>query len=449
MMGEGAQPRWLPASARIWGTLMGCDGAVATVAGLAGLARLGDGVEIDSGSGEAVPAEIVAIEGNTVSAMLMAPAEGLVAGGRCYLTALERPRPSDGWLGCVVDAYGRLSDGRPAPQGVDPVSLRRTPPAAAERRGLGARMATGLAITDTALPLCRGQRIGLFAGSGVGKSMLLATLARAVEADVVVVGLIGERGREVGEFVRDKVGAAGMARTVVVAASSDQGALVKRRAAFLTLAVAEHFRDHGRHVVCLFDSVTRFAEAHREIALAAGEAPALRAFPPSTAAEIATLCERAGPGEQAQGDITAVFTVLVAGSDMEEPVADMVRGVLDGHIVLSREIAERGRFPAIDLRRSVSRSAPAAWQANEAELATELRSLVAAQEEAAPMIQAGLYQPGNDAVLDRAVKLWPELDRFVGAQSPGASIEESIEMLEAALKGRARAQPKLEANKPA
>ncbi|MEL6216998.1 MAG: flagellum-specific ATP synthase FliI, partial [Pseudomonadota bacterium] len=230
---------------------------------------------------------------------------------------------------------------------------------------------------------------------------------------------------------------------------SDQGALVKRRAAFLTLAVAEHFRDRGRHVVCLFDSVTRFAEAHREIALAAGEAPALRAFPPSTAAEIATLCERAGPGEQAQGDITAVFTVLVAGSDMEEPVADMVRGVLDGHIVLSREIAERGRFPAIDLRRSVSRSAPAAWQANEAELATELRSLVAAQEEAAPMIQAGLYQPGNDAVLDRAVKLWPELDRFVGAQSPGASIEESIEMLEAALKGRARAQPKLEANKPA
>lgn len=455
MMGEDATPRWLPPSARIWGTLTGCDGAVAQIAGLTRLARLGDAVEIDGGAGGTVRAEIVAMGGETVSAMLMAPAEGLVAGGRAYLAALERPRPSDGWLGCVVDAHGRLADGSPAPQGARPVPLRRRPPAAAERRGLGTRLATGLAVTDTALPLCRGQRIGLFAGSGVGKSQLLATLARGMEADVVVIGLIGERGREVGEFVRDKLGPAGMARTVVVAASSDCSALDKRRAAYLTLAVSEHFRDRGCHVLCLFDSLTRFAEAHREIALAAGEAPALRAYPPSTAPEIAGLCERAGPGADGPGDITAVFTVLVAGSDMEEPVADMVRGVLDGHVVLSREIAERGRFPAIDLRRSVSRAAPAAWTAEEAALAMDLRALVAAHEEAAPMLQAGLYQPGGDAVLDRAVGLWPQLDRFVGAESPGPRIADSLAMLEGLLKTRPRPrgqpdlQPNRDANRPA
>ncbi|MEM9147083.1 MAG: FliI/YscN family ATPase [Pseudomonadota bacterium] len=432
-MGEGVEPRWLPKAAEIWGTLIGCDGAVAEISGLSRLARLGDAVTIDKVDGAGVRAEIVAMERDSVSAMLMGPGDGLVSGSRAYLTAIERPRPSDGWLGRVVDAYGCLSDGTPAPQGITPVPLRRRAPPSAERRGLGARLATGLAITDTALPLCRGQRIGLFAGSGVGKSMLLATLAKGMEADVVVIGLIGERGREVGEFVRDKMGPAGMARTVIIAATSDQGALVKRRAAYLTMAVAEHFRDHGRHVLCLFDSLTRFAEAHREIALAAGEAPALRAFPPSTAAEIASLCERAGPGAAGPGDITAVFSVLVAGSDMEEPVADMVRGVLDGHVVLTRAIAERGRFPAIDLRQSVSRSAPDAWEPHEAALSADLRQLVAAYEEAAPMIQAGLYQPGGDATLDRAVRLWSKLDQFVGAASPGETTAESAEMLQALL----------------
>jgi flagellum-specific ATP synthase len=247
----------------------------------------------------------------------------------------------------------------------------------------------------------------------------MGNLAAGVQADIAVVGLIGERNREVSDFVHNLRGAGRMDRTIVIAATSDQSALIKRRASELVLRTAEHFRDLGRHVLCLFDSVTRFAEAHREIALSAGEAPALRAFPPSTAAAIAALCERAGPGSEgdAGGDITAVFSVLVAGSDMDEPVSDMVRAVLDGHVILDRSIAERGRFPAIDIRRSVSRSAPEAWTSEEEALAVKARKLIAAYEEAAPMIQAGLYTPGADPLLDEAVQLWPDLDPFIGAVS--------------------------------
>jgi len=417
----------------VWGRVRDCDGPTLRIAGLGSLARLGDGVAVETGPGARVTGEIVAVDQDRATALLMGPAEGVAAGQRAYLAPMPALAPSDAWLGEVIDAYGRLTGGAPAPAGAKPVNLRRAPPPAETRRGLGPRLSTGLAATDTLLPLCRGQRLGVFAGSGVGKSMMMAALACDMDADVVVIGLIGERGREVGEFVRNTLGRRGMARTVVIAASSEQTALTKRRAALLTLASAEHFRDRGHHVLCLFDSLTRYAEAHREIALAAGEAPALRAFPPSTAAEIAGLCERAGPGQGDMGDITAVFTVLVAGSDMDEPVADMVRGVLDGHIVLDRAIAERGRYPAIDLRRSVSRSAPGAWSAAEAETVARARQLIAAYEEAAPMIQAGLYRSGGDPVLDAAVRLWPALDRFVGSRTEGRSSAESFATLRAIL----------------
>ncbi|MER2507305.1 MAG: FliI/YscN family ATPase, partial [Amaricoccus sp.] len=290
--------------------------------------------------------------------------------------------------------------------------------APATRKGLGARLATGLSVFDTILPLARGQRIGVFAGSGVGKSTLLADLARGIEADVVVLGLIGERGRELRDFVDNVLGPVGMARSVVVAATSDQAPLIKRRAAWMAMAVAEVFRDQGRHVLLLIDSLTRFAEAHREIALTAGEAPSLRGFPPSTANLIASLCERAGPGPFGKGDITGVFSVLVAGSDMDEPIADISRGVLDGHVVLDRAIAERGRFPAIDVRRSVSRSLPRiATETENAQLA-RMRRVLTAYENAALMIQTGLYAPGSDPAIDEAIKLWPALDAFFTTTAP-------------------------------
>ena len=431
MSAAGDLPPWL----RIWGEVARCDGATLRLDGLGGLARIGDCVALDGGDGARIRGEVIALGEGVATALLTAPAEGIAAGRRAWLVPDRPPWPGEGWLGRVVDAFGRQADGAPAPGGEAPARLHRPPPPGARRRGLGPRLATGFAALDTLLPLCRGQRLGIFAGAGVGKSLLLAGLARGVAADVVVIGLIGERGREIGEFVR-ALGPAAMARTVVVAATSDQPALVKRRAAMLAMAVAEHFRDRGRHVLCLMDSLTRFAEAHREIALAAGEAPALRAFPPSTPRAIAGLCERAGPGEDGEaGDITAVFTVLVSGSDMDEPVADMARGTLDGHVVLERGIAERGRFPAIDLGRSVSRSAPMAWSADEAALAARARALTARYEEAEPMVRAGLYTAGADPALDEAIALWPRLDAFLGAGSEGRSSEESFTRLRAILDG--------------
>ncbi|MEE4318046.1 MAG: flagellum-specific ATP synthase FliI, partial [Erythrobacter sp.] len=262
---------------------------------------------------------------------------------------------------------------------------------------------------------------------------LLAHLARNMQADVVVLALIGERGRELRDFVETALGAEGMRRTVIVAATSDTPATIRRRCAQTAMAVAEHFRDEGRSVLLLADSVTRFAEAHREAALAMGEPPALRGYPASTAALITALCERAGPGAEGQGDITAVFTVLVAGSDMEEPLADMMRGVLDGHIVLDRAIAERGRYPAIDLLRSVSRSLPSAATEEENALITRARHLLGAYASNEAMIRAGLYAEGSDPLLDQALRAWPALDAFL-AEPERHGIAHSFDRLRLALR---------------
>jgi len=287
------------------------------------------------------------------------------------------------------------------------------PPLPADRRGLGERIETGFAAFNTLLPIVRGQRIGLFAGSGVGKSTLIGGLARRLDADVTVIALIGERGREVGHFVHQVLGAEGMSRAVVVAATSDQSPLNRRRCAWSAMAVAEHFRDRGRQVLFIADSITRFADAHREVALAAGETPTLHGYPATLAHQVMALAERAGPGSGLTGDITAVFSVLVAGSDMEGPVADIIRGVLDGHVVLDRRIAERGRYPAIDLLRSVSRSLPDAASPEENRLIGEARRLLGAYERAELMIQSGLYATGHDPVTDRAIRCQPALDAFL------------------------------------
>jgi flagellum-specific ATP synthase len=311
--------------------------------------------------------------------------------------------------------------------------LRAPAPPAATRRRFGNRLETGTAIFDTLLPLVRGQRIGLFAGSGVGKSSLLAKFARGVDADVVVIALVGERGRELREFTERVLGPKGMARSVVVTATSDQSPLMRRMCALTAMAVAEHFRDQGKHVLLLVDSVTRFAEAHREVALAGGEGASLRGFPPSLTQAIMGLAERAGPGPEGAGDITAVFSVLVAGSDMEEPVADILRGVLDGHVVMDRRIAERGRYPAIDFLRSVSRSLPEAASEEENQLIAEARRLLGTYDRAEMMIQAGLYAQGTDPLIDRAIKIWPRLDNFLAEPAPATGVGGSFERLKATL----------------
>lgn len=268
----------------------------------------------------------------------------------------------------------------------------------------------------------------MFAGSGLGKSSLISHFAKHMQADVVVLALIGERGRELADFVTYALGPEGMARSVVVATTSDQSALMRRRCAFSAMSVAEYFRDKGAQVLLLADSITRFAEAHREIAIASGEIPAMQGYPVSTSSMIMSLCERAGPGDIGAGDITALFSVLVAGSDMEEPIADILRGVLDGHVVLDREIAERGRYPAINLLKSLSRSLPMAATVAENQLIQTARQLLGAYEESALMIRAGLYVSGSDPLLDRAIKIWPDLDKFLG-DTESLGVENSFRRL--------------------
>ena len=416
------------------GQVIAADGGSISIEGLGGAARLGDGILVGKDpDGQGAQGEIIALSAGGAQAMILGGSDGVGLGDPVWLTPLAPLRPGDDWLGRVIDAQGRPLDGLPLDQGRTRAPLRRAAPPAVSRGGLGARLASGLAAIDTILPLARGQRIGIFAGSGVGKSSLLTMLAQKVEADVVVFALIGERGRELSEFITNGLGPNGMKRAVLVAATSDESPLLRRRAAWTAMAVAEHFRDRGRHVLLVLDSLTRFAEAHREIALTAGETPSLRAYPPSTASMIASLAERAGPSGRRAGDgaITAIFSVLVAGSDMEEPVADITRGVLDGHIVLDRAIAERGRFPAIDIGRSVSRSLPAAATAEEGELIAEARRLTLAYEKATPMVQTGLYQPGADPVVDRAVALAAPLDTFFSEQStsPEAAFKRLAEIL--------------------
>ncbi|MEM6944072.1 MAG: flagellum-specific ATP synthase FliI [Pseudomonadota bacterium] len=408
----------LHSAMEIWGEVVGCDGTRLFVEGLDGIARLGDTLHLPGGD---EPAEIIAVEARRVVALLGTPGQAVRGGDRALLERRTPPAPSADWLGRAFDADGRVLSGPDPMPGPRPAMLQARAPQGAGRRGLGPRLETGVAALDAALPLCQGQRLGIFAGSGVGKTMLLNHLARTASADVVVIVLTGERGREAGALLRDQLPPApGGERRVVILETSDAPAVRRRRAAWLGLAVAEHFRDEGAQVLLLFDSVTRVAEAHRDIALAAGELPAVRGYPASMPAMLAALAERAGPGLEApmpdgrvQGDITAVLTVLVAGSDMEEPVADVLRGILDGHVVLDRAVAERGRLPAIDLARSVSRSAPAAWTADEAALAARLRALLARHAEVLPLLRAGLHAPGNDPTLDAAVAAFPALDRFL------------------------------------
>ncbi|MCK0140090.1 FliI/YscN family ATPase [Aliiroseovarius sp. F47248L] len=383
------------------------------VRGLSSVAAQADLVDIRPRTGRPRMGEILNLSTDTVTILPDGDVEGLQIGDQVVLQGRAEIAPDDSWIGRVIDPMGQAMDGRPILRGTRATPLRGQPANPTERRALGARLETGLAAFNTFLPIVRGQRIGLFAGSGVGKSTLLAKLALGVQADVVVIALIGERGREVREFVDRVLGPEGMKRAVVVAATSDQSPMIRRRCGWAAMTVAEHFRDQGLHVLLLTDSITRYAEAHREIALAAGEGGNLRGFPPSTAQQITTLCERAGPGAGMAGDITAVFSVLVAGSDMEEPVADILRGVLDGHVVLDRNIAERGRFPAIDLLRSVSRALPEAATDDENALISQGRKLLGQYSKSEMMIQSGLYTAGSDPVLDQAIAAWPDLDAFL------------------------------------
>ena len=417
------------------------ESGVVHASGLGDSARIGDWTKIYLQDGGILSGEIVQLVDRIVIILPDDALDGIALNDRIALGEPGQIYPSSHWIGRIIDVNGQPLDGRPLSSGSEVQQLRAHPPKAATRKPLGDRLETGLAITNTLLPIAQGQRVGLFAGSGVGKSTLLGTLATQMNADVVVIAMIGERGRELRHFVDNVLGEHGLKRAVIVAATSDQSPLLRRRCAWTAMAVAEYFRDQGKSVLFLADSITRFAEAHREVAVAAGEAPVLRGHPPSTAHLIMQLCERAGPGQLDQGDITAIFSVLVAGSDMEEPIADILRGVLDGHVVLEREIAERGRFPAIDLLRSVSRCLPASATDAQNKTIQEVRRITSTYEHNSTMIQAGLYSPGSDQDIDLAIALWPVLEEFLGSHDNG-EISQSFNQLELLLR-RTKAAAKL------
>lgn len=417
---------------RAIGRVKRVDAGVIHVAGLAGKARIGDLIMIYR-KGEPLSGEVLQLDGDMLVLLPDQAPDGVALDDRAALLEARGIAPSDNWVGRIIDPFGNALDGKPLLRGGQVRSLRASPPAPATRRAMGMRLNTGMSVLNTILPVVRGQRVGLFAGSGVGKSSLLGHLAQNMTADVVVIALVGERGRELRHFIEEVLGAEGLKRAVVVCATSDQSPLIRRRCAWAAMSVAEHFRDQGLSVLLLADSITRFAEAHREVAVASGEAPVLRGYPPSTAHLIMSLCERAGPGDKSQGDITGIFSVLVAGSDMEEPVADILRGVLDGHVVLDREIAERGRYPAIDVLKSVSRSLPAAANETENALIGAAKRHLSVYAQNAMMIQAGLYSSGSDQDIDTAIQIWPELDAFL-AKTEKQSVANSFTQLELILR---------------
>jgi flagellum-specific ATP synthase len=355
--------------------------------------------------------------------MPFASLEGVRRGCRAVVSGVRAAvRPSQAWLGRVVNAMGDPIDGKgPLPSGPMPYPFRAPPPPAHTRKRVGEPIDLGVRALNTFLTCCHGQRMGIFSGSGVGKSVLLSMLARNVVADVSVIGLIGERGREVQEFLQDDLGEAGLARSVVVVATSDEPALMRRQAAYLTLAIAEYFRDQAQHVLLLMDSVTRFAVAQREIGLATGEPPTAKGYTPTVFAELPKLLERAGTGS-GDGSITGIFTVLVEGDDHNEPIADAVRAILDGHIVMERQIAERGRYPAINVLKSVSRSMPRSADPAYLDVLTRARKVMATYADMEELIRLGAYRPGSSPEVDEAIALHPALEGFLGqnkAESTG------------------------------
>jgi len=424
---------------RSFGRVVGVRGLVVEIGGVQVNLSVGDRVRILARDDRPVPCEVVGFRGGQALLLPFRGLDGVGLGCRAELTeSAPMLHPSDGWLGRVINAFGDPVDGNgPIPIGEKAYAVRAQPPPAHRRQRVGGKLDLGVRALNTFLTCCRGQRMGIFAGSGVGKSTILSMLIRHSAAEVVVIGLVGERGREAREFIEDDLGAAGLARSVVVLATSDESPLMRRQAAHATLTVAEYFRDRGQNVLCLMDSVTRFAMAQREISLSAGEPPASKGYTPSVFAELPRLLERAGPGVPGTGSITGLFTVLVEGDDHNEPISDAVRGILDGHIVLDRSIAERGRYPAINILRSVSRTMPACNSPEENDLVSTARRIITTYEDMAELIRLGAYRAGSSAEVDAAIYYYPMIEDFLAqVREESTSLAKGYEMLRDILQSR-------------
>ncbi|MEP3231382.1 MAG: flagellar protein export ATPase FliI [Hyphomicrobiales bacterium] len=431
---DGATP------VNLFGRVVGVRGLLVEIAGPLHEMNVGTRLLIESGNQRdgvtKVLCEVVGFEGEIASCLPFSSLEGVRLG--CPAKVLARQAvvsPGMHWLGRVVNALGDPVDGKgDLIRGDLPYPLRQNPPPAHTRNRVGEALDMGVRVINTFTTCCLGQRMGIFAGSGVGKSVLLSMLTKNSAADVIIVGLVGERGREVKEFIEDDLGEEGLARAIVVVATSDESALMRRQAAFMTLTMAEYFRDQGKNVLCLMDSVTRFAQAQREIGLAAGEPPTSRGYTPTVFTELPKLLERAGPGTDGNGSITGLFTVLVEGDNHNEPIADAVRGILDGHIVMERAIAERGRYPAVNVLKSVSRSMPDSTPEEFRPLIKKAKNHMATYADMEELIQLGAYRAGTTPAVDNAIELHPAFETFLTqGKGDATSLTEGFQALEAIL----------------
>jgi flagellum-specific ATP synthase len=419
------------------------EGQLARVAGMTMEAigceaALGARCLIQAGDGSDVEAEVVGFSGEHLFLMPTGSLRGLMPRARVRPThSVCQVAVGDELLGRVIDGAGAPLDGRGRILCDERVALQGQIINPLARQPINQPLDVGVRSMNALFTAGRGQRLGLFAGSGIGKSSLLAMMTRYTNADVIVVGLIGERGREVKEFVEDNLGEEGLARSVVVATPADSSPLMRIHGAWVATSIAEYFRDRGQHVLLLMDSLTRFAQAQREIGLAIGEPPATKGYPPSVFAKLPQLVERAGTGTVGGGSITAFYTVLAEGDDQQDPVVDAARAVLDGHIVLSREIAESGIYPPIDVEQSVSRSMPRITSPAHQSAAQEFRRIYSYYQRHRDLISVGAYRQGGDAQLDRAVQLWPAIESFLGQSlRQPVGLDDSIAQLDTVIRSR-------------
>ena len=420
----------------VFGRVKTVQGLLIEVVGPVRELRVGGRVMIEATNGEVLASEIIGFRDGHALCLPFGPLTGVRLGCKAVFKKSDGAVfPSEAWLGRVINANGEPIDGKgPLGRGVESYPLKQVPLPAHQRARVGAPLDLGVRVMNTFTTLCEGQRMGIFAGSGVGKSVLMSMLVRNATADVAIVGLIGERGREVQEFITDYLGEIGLKRSIVVVATSDEAALMRRQAAYLTLTLAEYFRDQGKRVLCMMDSLTRFAMAQREIGLAIGEPPTQKGYPPTVFTELPRLLERAGPGLVNSGSVTGLFTVLVEGDDHNEPIADAVRGILDGHIVMERGIAERGRYPAVNVLRSISRTMPGCVPPPVRPVLQRAREYMSVFADMEELIRLGAYRKGSDPQVDRAIALQPALETFLGQQrEERTSIADGYQMLEAIL----------------
>jgi len=416
----------------VFGRVIKVLGLLVEITGFGKDLTIGSRVHLRPAENKDIPCEVVGFKDGNALLMPFGNLEGIGLGCPAVIQANEPSiNPDQRWLGRVINALAQPIDGKgPLIQGSDAIPLKNNAPAPHSRQRVGKKLDLGVRAVNSFTSICQGQRMGIFSGSGVGKSVLLSMMAKYTEADVSVIGLVGERGREVQEFLEDDLGELGLSRSVVVVATGDEPALMRRQAAYTTLATAEYFRKQGKNVLCLIDSVTRFAMAQREIGLSAGEPPTSKGYPPTTFGELARLLERAGPGAQGEGSITGLFSVLVEGDDHNEPISDAVRGIVDGHIVMDRKIADRGRYPAIDVLKSVSRMMPRCLTEPQNAIIVKAKKLISRYEDMQELIKLGAYRKGSDAEVDEAIIRYPMLEEFLRQDKEDCtSIEETFELL--------------------